>query len=151
MGTGNGSTNPVTVQRFRSPLTPPARSGERGNITIARDEYFVVLTVTDLGCLPAPGPVAGSPQTNSEEQLVTACTWSQIAGIHIKDVRVSRGLTVEALAEMMKITVEDLSAYEAGELLMTAPRLRQFADVLKVHIFDLLEGPGRTRTPYQIK
>lgn len=56
----------------------------------------------------------------------------------IKDIRETKGLTQEDVANALEISPSGYSKIERGETRINIDRLQQIADVLEVNIFDLI-------------
>lgn len=59
-------------------------------------------------------------------------------GRAIADARTEKGLTQEALAELLEVEKETISRFERGVILPPLPRLAQLADVLNVPLDHLI-------------
>lgn len=56
----------------------------------------------------------------------------------IKDIRETKGLTQEDVADALNLSASGYSKIERGETRLNLERLQQIADVLEVNIFDLI-------------
>jgi len=65
-----------------------------------------------------------------------------IVGARISVLRVSRGMSQAALAELIGLTFQQFQQYERGAIRVGASRLSQIASVLDVSVGELFESSG---------
>jgi len=67
--------------------------------------------------------------------------------IYLREWRIDRGMKLVEMAEAIDLEVPTVSRYETGQAPITLTRLKEFAEILNVPVYDLVFRPPNSPKP----